>query len=114
MGFFQSLGQLVNELIEWLGVTFRRWIESLVETIQRNWQRQIEPIVYENFGSVSEVYVIFVQNHQGIVIMMIWTEYKQQQPVMVELKKAPPNIHIPTENQINKAPRYKLSTLSLT
>jgi hypothetical protein len=106
MGFFQSLGQLVHELVEWLGVTFRRWIESLVETIQRK-QREIESIIYQNFGLVYEVYVIFFQNYQGIVIMMMWTEYKQ--PVMVKLEKTPQNISIPTENQINNAPTYKLS-----
>lgn len=107
MGLFQSLGQLVDELVEWLGPIFRRWIESLIEKIKRVWQGQIIPIIQKTFGFVSEVYILFFQTYQGIVKMMTWSENKQ--PVMFEVEKAPSNIPLPTQNQIDSAPQYRLA-----
>ncbi|MEH2064580.1 MAG: hypothetical protein V7K50_20355 [Nostoc sp.] len=106
MGIFQSLGQLFDDLVEWLGTTFSRWIKSLVEKIETLWKRQIIPIIHKTFGFVSEVYVLFFKTYEGIVTMMTWTENKQ--PVMFEMEKAPSGISVPTPDQIREAPVYQL------
>jgi hypothetical protein len=53
------------------------------------------------------VYVLFFQAYQGRVKMMTWSEKKQ--PVMFEVEKAPSNIPLPTQNQMDSAPKYKLA-----
>ena len=102
MGFFQFLGKLLDDLINWLGRAFKVFLEKLIWALQQIWQEAIAIALLAAFGQVSILYVIFYAGAVlGETIMEVWDpDYynsKNSKPSEVfKLKQAPQDSPLPT------------------
>lgn len=109
MGFFQWLGQLLDDLVEWLGRAFTVFIEELILALKNIWELAVETALLAAFGAVSVLYVIFYAAASSAkTIMEVWDpNYFDSKPSEIfVVDKAPQDSPLPTHR--NKAKILKL------
>jgi hypothetical protein len=99
MSYFQWLGSLVDELIDWLGDIFASFVEELISIVQRIWDTIVSTALIAAYGFVVGLYVIFYSiGVIGETLMEIWNPnanvYNQRPQVFTiqqaEQKQLPP------------------------
>ncbi|WP_334191197.1 hypothetical protein DOP62_14135 (plasmid) [Synechococcus elongatus PCC 11801] len=98
MGFFQWLGSLLDDLVDWLGQAARTFLNSLLWSLQKIWETTVSAILYAAFGLVSILYVIFYAGVAlGETIMEIWdpNKYNTKPSEIFRLKQAPQDSPLP-------------------
>ncbi|NER38448.1 MAG: hypothetical protein F6J93_31600 [Oscillatoria sp. SIO1A7] len=99
MGFFTWGGSLIDQFIVWLGEKFRRFIEALVNALQKIWETVVATALIAAFGLFATLYVIFYAGAMlGETIMEIWDpRYANSKSSQVfKLKQAPQESPLPT------------------
>ena len=59
MGFFSWLGNLSDQLVDWLGRACIVFLEALINAIQAVWYITIASVLIAAFGTTSSLYAIF-------------------------------------------------------
>lgn len=93
MGFFGWLGGLLDQLVEWLGRAFMKFIEALIYTIQAVWYTVIASVLIAAFGYAMTLYAIFYAGATMYeTIMEVWDPRYQNKPSEpFSIEAAPPN-----------------------
>jgi len=98
MGFFSWLGELLDQLLDWLGRAVKVFLEGLIYLLQELWETVIVAALAAAFGFVAVLYVIFYAvGLLGETIMEIWDpNYYDSKPSQVfKMKQAPQNSPLP-------------------
>ncbi|EDN70600.1 hypothetical protein BGP_2639 [Beggiatoa sp. PS] len=98
MGFFSWLGNLLDQLVDWLGRAVKAFLEGLMWALQKLWDAVVATALKVAFGFVVTLYIIFYAGVAlGETIMEIWDpSYVNSKPSQVfKMKQAPQNSPLP-------------------
>lgn len=92
------MGSLIDQFLDWLGEVFRRFIQALVDALQKIWETFVVAVLIAAFGAGATLYVIFYAGAVlGETIMEIWDpRYANSKPSEVfKLQQAPQDSPLP-------------------
>ena len=105
MGLFKWLGELLDDLIEWLTERAKVFLEALMNALQKVWPR-VSQALSEAFGAATNLlYAIFYAGTViGETIMEVWDpRYYNTKPSQVfNLKQAPQDSPLPIKRGESK------------
>ncbi|EAW39011.1 hypothetical protein [Lyngbya sp. PCC 8106] len=94
MGFLKKSGRLFNQLVNWLGKVFKKFIHNLINNLNKVW-KQVETALIKAYGFVHGLYVIFYKGYE--TIMEVWDSKFRGKPSQVfTIKEAPQDSPLPT------------------
>ncbi|QEI41340.1 hypothetical protein BMF77_01925 [Dolichospermum sp. UHCC 0315A] len=92
MGFFERAGVLLDQLIEWLGIRFKAFLEDLVSEIDRIWERIIRSALILAYGVGVVLYAIFYAGKEiGETLMEVWDPryHEKKDSQVFSIRQAP-------------------------
>ena len=115
MGFFAWLGGLVDQLLDWLGIAVKAFIDALMWVLQRLWETVIAVALIAAFGRVATLYVIFYAGAAlGETIMEAWDpNYYSSKPSEVFAVEQAPNFRPVYQNSPLPTNRSEAKLLDL-
>lgn len=99
MGLFSWLGDLLDQLLDWLGRAVKAFLDALVWVLQELWETIVIGALIAAFGPVATLYVIFYAGYAlGETLMEIWdpNHHNSKPSQLFTLKQAPQDSPLPT------------------
>ncbi len=98
MGFFSFLGNLLSNMISWLGQAFTTIIKGIISIVESLWYSVIAVTLVAAFGYAAILFAIFYAGRAlGETIMEIWNPKKPEQPSRLFSIKQADSVSIPAE-----------------
>jgi len=99
MGLFSWLGDLLDQLINWLGRIVKAFLEALIWALEELWNAVVAVALVAAFGYAATLYVVFYAGYAlGETIMEIWDPHyhDSKSSQVFKLLQAPQDTPLPT------------------